>query len=190
MTDYSREALLEFLDYAATKGLMNANTASSRRVSSSAMLSILDDGEARDLRLVDLDDLMRRFANINSKKYSPGSLRVYLSRVKTSIEDFVRYQDNPAGFRPIGQAKPDKKPPVAKRSDQAKSTNSVTETVDVATDGSTVVASSHLAAGRATVNVPVPLQGSCVVTIHGLPVDLTEQEAIRITNVIKALASG
>jgi hypothetical protein len=45
-------------------------------------------------------------------------------------------------------------------------------------------------AGRATINLPIPLQGSCVVTIHGVPVDLTEQEAKRIANVVMALASN
>lgn len=186
MSDYSREALLEFLDYASEKGLMNSNTASSRKVSSGALLSILDPAEALDLRTLDLDDLMRRFSNINSKKYSPGSLRVYLSRLKTSLEDFIRYQNNPAGFRLTGPVKQDKKQPTPKRTTSAQlqpSEKPKNQEVEAPMPSASI-------GRRSTINVPIPLHGSCFVTIHGLPIDLTEQEAARIANVIKALASN
>lgn len=181
MSDYSREALLAFIDYASDKGLTNKNTAASRKVSVSAILGILDEREAQDLRALDIEEIVRRFHNLYPTKYSPESLRVYRSRLKSTLEDFLRYRESPTSFKPSAPAKAAKvavrKPP---------------ETAS--TSNLPAVMPSHavepVPAGRATINLPIPLQGSCVVTIHGIPVDLTEQEAKRIANVVMALASN
>ena len=180
MTDYSREALLEFLNYAADKGLLNKNTASARRAAAGSMLSILDDAEARDVRTLDIDDLTNRFANIYAKKYTPESLRVYRSRLKSSIDDFVRYAENPAGFKMPSAAKPQKKPASGKA--QTATSTSLPAVVD---PDERPVTSQAIR----TIDVPIPLRGSCIVMINGLPADLTGPEAERIANVILAFAS-
>jgi len=179
--DYSRDALLAFIDYASEKGLTNKNTAASRKVSVSSMLGILDDHEAQDVRALDIDEIEKRFHNLYPTKYSPESLRVYRSRLKSSLEDFLRYQDNPASFK---SSAPSKGPKSGgkKTQDQPSNTN-----LPAITTHHSPPPSAH---GRATINIPIPLQGSCVVTINGIPIDLTEQEAKRIANVVMALASN
>jgi site-specific recombinase XerD len=181
VSDYSREALLAFIDYASEKGLTNKNTAASRKVSVSAMLGILDEQEARDLRNLDVEQLVKRFHNLYPTKYSPESLRVYRSRLNSTLEEFLRYRDSPMSFKSGAPAKVSKS--AVRKLPKKVVTSNLPAVMPVPIPD---VSSSS----RTTINVPVPLQGSCVVTIHGLPVDLTEQEAKRIANVVMALASS
>jgi hypothetical protein len=181
VSDFSREALVAFLDYASEKGLINKNTAASRKVSVISMLGILDGQEAADVRTLDIDAIERRFHNLYPTKYSPDSLRVYRSRLKSTLEDFIRYKESPASFRPSASGKTTKTGS-KKAQDQQGATNLPAVTPPT-TPQSVIV-------GRPTINVPIPLQGSCVVTINGIPVDLTEQEASRIAKVVMALASN
>lgn len=181
MADYSREALLDFLHYAEEKGLMNKNTAAARRAAVSNMLSVLDSSEDEDVRSLDLDEVTKRFSNKYKKKYTPTSLRVYRSRLRTSIDEFVRFTDSPASFRAAPGVKPNKKAP--RPAGDAQPAN-------LPVPISAVAMADAPASAYQTVNVPIPLRSSCVVTINGIPLDLTEREAQRIANVIIALASG
>jgi hypothetical protein len=145
------------------------------------MLGILDEQEAADVRTLDIDAIERRFHNLYPTKYSPDSLRVYRSRLKSTLEDFIRYKESPASFRPSSPAKTSKIG--SKKSQDQQAGASLPAVVPP-------VAPQSAALGRSTVNIPIPLQGSCVVTIHGIPIDLTEQEASRIANVVMALVSN
>jgi site-specific recombinase XerD len=106
MTDQSRAALLEFLNYLSTKGLMNQTTVASRKASVNKVLGILDESEAADVSKLDIDDVMARFLNIAGAKYTPGSLNTYKVRVKSAIDDFLRYQKDPLNFKPGIQSVP------------------------------------------------------------------------------------
>lgn len=180
MTDYSREALLEFLEYAGDKGLLNKNTAAARRAAASNMLSILDDAEAVDMRRLDIDSLTSRFANIYARKYTPESLRVYRSRLKSSVDEFIRYVENPAGFKMQPTPKPQKKQLQGK-----------VQTLHPTSLPAVVAADERPGAANSirTIDVPIPLRGSCIVMVNGLPADLTGPEAQRIANVILAFAT-
>jgi hypothetical protein len=181
VSDYSREAVIAFIDYASDKGLTNKNTAASRKVSVSSMLGILDEHEAQDVRGLDIEDLVKRFHNLYPTKYSPESLRVYRSRLKSTIDDFLRYRENPTSFKtstPMKGAKP-----TAKRSHEQPAAANLPAVMAPQPQ-------QPISQARATINLPIPLQGACVVTINGIPVDLTEQEAKRIANVVMALASN
>ena len=82
--NYSRAALLRFLDYLSSKGLMNPNTAGARKQPVTRYWEILDDDEARDVRLIDLDGLIGRFQNLKGSGYTPDSLGNYKSRDQNS----------------------------------------------------------------------------------------------------------
>jgi hypothetical protein len=182
--EYSSEALMEFLDYLAKKGLVNSNTIVSRKAASNKMLSILSPGEASDLRLIDLDQLATRFANLKGKSYNPQSLQVYKSRVATSLDDFFRYKENPANFKAGGSGS------------KAGSTNTVKskpKKVVVRSpsnpESNVIERGQHTLTSAATINFPVPLRPNCVVQINGLPVDLTRAEAAKIAAVVSAMIS-
>lgn len=180
----SREALLDFLDYLARKGLMNKTTASARKAAANKILGILEADEAEDVTALDLDDVLMRFSNIAGANYTPDSLNTYKSRLKSAIEDFISYVENPMSFRPSvantgrrtterqkaspGDEKSSRPMPVSKR-----------ET------------STFLLAPAASVSIlPIPIRPDLTVHVQGLPYDLTSAEAAKIANVIRAMASS
>ena len=71
--DFSREGLLKFHDYLATKGLMNPNTVAARKAAANKMLAVLDENEAADLRNISLDEIAERFFNLNKNGFTPES---------------------------------------------------------------------------------------------------------------------
>jgi len=178
MADRSLNGLLDFLEYLGAKGLMQRNTVSGRKAAASRVLGVLDPEEASDVTALDLDDVMGRFYNLEGKSYKPDSLAVYKSRVNAAISDFRSYLDNPASFKPSTAMKKGKNDGPTKRPPSQKP---VAQTIEVPR----IDSSAH----TATVNVfPIPIRPDVVVRIHGLPFDLTQSEADKIANVVKAMA--
>jgi len=176
----SRESLFEFLDYLANKGLMAKSTVSARKASAGKVLGILSDEEAADVTKLDLDDVMARFQNLEGKKYTPGSLNTYLSRVRSAVEDFESYLKNPMAFRPSVQSREKKAKPDGKK--DADNTMSAPRTSHSERTGH----SSAILPGSTI--LPIPIRADVTVHIQGLPFDLTESEANKIANVVRAMA--
>jgi hypothetical protein len=178
MSKLSRTALLEFQDYLSKKGLMNKATAAARKAAVNKVLGILDEAESGDVSTIDIDKIMSRFHNLEGSKYTPSSLNIYKSRLKSAIDDFLRYQKDPMNFKPAGQN--------PGRAERAK------------TPASGEVSSRPephrnipIEAPPAAVNIiPIPIRPDLTIKIQGLPFDLTASEANKIANVIKAMASG
>lgn len=181
----SKAALLEFLEYLARKGLMNKTTVSSRKAAVNNVLGILDDDEAADLSKIDLDDVMRRFSNLNGLNYTSDSLTTYKSRVRSALDDFLSYLENPMAFRPSvggGSRKGQEKPRVVIVDTRKRST---------VAPGPAVEKTSELTPPAvATLILPIPIRADLTVYIQGLPYDLTQAEASKIANVIRAMAVG
>ncbi len=175
----SRSELLKFLTYVGAKGLLSPATAESRKASVNKVLGILSDQEAEDVATIDLDEVTRRFANLHGQAYTADSLRTYKSRTKSSIEDFVRYVENPMAFKVGG----------AKRTPRARPNKDVMSSGDSAApraENDTPNVSSTPSAGAGI--LPIALRANLTVHVQGLPFDLTSREAKKIANVILAMA--
>lgn len=180
----SREDLIRFLEYLGEKGLIPQGTASARRTAAAKVLAVLSDDEAQDVIGIDLNLVMSRFDNLNPHQYTPESLQAYRSRLKTALEDFRSYCDNPVSFRPSGHSrakikkgdagsKPVKKG-TASNSAPALSPNTPTAPV----------------VDLPNVNqLPIPIRQNLTVRVFGLPFDLTGAEAKKIANIILAHAT-
>jgi hypothetical protein len=173
----SRSELLKFLDYVGAKGLLSPATAESRKASVNKVLGILSDDEAADVGKIDLDEVVRRFANLHGQGYTADSLRTYKSRTKSSIDDFVRYVDNPMAFK-VGGAKR------TPRSKAAKEQANASPASTTAPQSQVVVTTPSAGSGI----IPIPLRADLTVHVQGLPFDLTSREAKKIANVILAMA--
>src|ERR1041385_6868861 len=115
MTDKrTRKDLLDFLDWMSEKGLMAKNTVAARKAAATKVLGILNDDEAQDVTSLNLDDIMRRFTNLEGRGYTPGSLTTYQSRLRSALDDFKLYLDKPLNFRPGIQPRERRKPAVRK----------------------------------------------------------------------------
>jgi hypothetical protein len=178
MDGRSRQKLLEFLDYLADKGLMAKATIAARKAAASKVLGILSEEEATDVTKLSLEDVMRRFQNLEDKNYTPGSLTTYLSRLKSAVDDFRTYLENPLGFRPSVQTRDKRKPEGKKESSTP--TN---------TDQQPIVERHSVKPPLSSSILPIPIRPDITVFVQGLPYDLTEAEAGKIANVIRAMAT-
>ena len=175
----SRSELLKFLDYVGEKGLLSPSTAESRKASVNKVLSILDDAEAQDVSKLDLDDVALRFANLHGQNYTTDSLRTYKSRTKSSIDDFLRYVENPLAFKVGG----------AKRTPRAKAEKPLggSEPKDAGRKEAQTAERAE-PPSAATGIIPIPIRADLIVRIQGVPFDLTASEAKKVANVILAMA--
>jgi hypothetical protein len=174
------DALLEFLEWTAKKGLMAKNTVGGRKAAVAAVLGVLDPEEKGDVTEVDLDNAMTRFVNLQGKKYNTSSLNVYRSRTNAALNDFRTYLADPLAFKPTNKVekKPSANGAKPKRTGSSSSHQADQQITNPATTAPQVSANVF----------PIPIRESVVVRIHGLPFDLTASEAEKIANVVKAMA--
>ena len=175
--EYSAGALLDFLDHAADKGLMPAATAQALAVACRNVFQILDDAEKADLRVLDPDEVVKRFSNRRAHDFNPASLREYGRRLKRAMGMFVQWRDDPAGFSVKTRstkvstrsrrnaARPDEVEPVPAAS--------------VPTSSPTPVPGGYSTA--------FPVRPGVVVTVTNVPEDLTAAEAERLAGFVKML---
>ena len=132
---------------------------------------------------LDLDEVMVRFHNLQGQNYSPGSIQTYQSRVKSSLEDFRSYIENPLGFKPSLTGKEKKsKSPKSEKDVQANNAASKDEKPPHSSSQDTGIPNSSI--------LPIPLRADLVVRIQGLPFDLTQAEANKLAAVIKGDGDG
>jgi hypothetical protein len=81
---------------------VKSKTASGWRSASSRLMEDLSEVENADVRTIDIDLAVHRAANRDSVSVSPTSLRTYQQRVSIAIEEFVKFQGDPAGYKPRG----------------------------------------------------------------------------------------
>ncbi len=176
--DYSATAFFEFMDYLGAKGILKQNTAASRKAAGAKMLEILEEDEKQDLRKIDVNELHSRFANIAGMKYTQASLKVYKSRFKRARQDFIRFVDNPSGF----------KPSVSERETSSNNSGTKPKKKGKKTTGSAKVTTAPSPGFREPLVVPVPIRSDVTVEIHNLPDDLSEAEAARVAAIVQAFA--
>jgi hypothetical protein len=179
----SREGLYAFLDYVIDKGLLNKATTAASKSTAIKVLSILDENEASDIINVDMEVIFNRFVNLEGSSYHPDSLRTYKSRLASAIDYYRSWLQNPAGFK-VGSkgANSGSKPKTAKgEKPPVNKGNGASQTVSYANSSP-----SEIFVQRTV--LPIPIRADVLVQVSGLPYDLTEREAAKIANVIRAMA--
>jgi hypothetical protein len=180
MTEFTEAEALKFLDWLADKGLAHPGTVKTRKIAVARILGVLDDGEKRDLRTLDRDAVFRRFVNKNARDFSPASLQTYRSRFDTALDDFFRYCENPAAFRPAPVRGP--------RQARPQETTDARSAATSLTQRAVPVAPLHtILPNTQTVSVPFPVRVGHVIHLQNVPADLTVDEAQRLGRFILAM---
>jgi len=180
--DYSISEFNRFLDHASEKGILKRNTAQSRKAATNKILDVLEEAELNDLRGVDLDATFERFQNLKRMEYTGDSMRVYLSRARTAIGDFICFVDNPASFKPAAAQRNSKKTKGAESGEGRAGKMSKKQNVN---EGGGQSEEHH---DPKHITIPVPLRADLTVKISGIPADLTPGEADRLAAIVKAYA--
>lgn len=177
-SDYSKSALMKFLETVVSKGLMNSNTASGLKA---ACTKILDDvAGTDDVRGIDVNTAVIRYNNRNPGILAPNSLAEYQRRVSRAISDFIRWAENPAGFKPRSRGAPTKNG----RKTEGKPGKRV-----IAHEQPTAASPAHVTFGS-TAGLPLsfPLRPDFLAQVV-IPRDLTAEEARRLGAFLLTLAA-
>lgn len=102
----TRDGLINFLEFAGRRGLINKGTAGARIIACNTILGILDETEASDLSKIDIEAVIQRHRNIAAGKISPTTLKTYESRVRIALNDFIEYTKDPSSWKPGIQQRP------------------------------------------------------------------------------------
>lgn len=181
MSDQSVAALEEFLRYLGKKGFLTPAVAANRRAAVGKLFDVLQEDEKGDVFALDFDSVVSRFTNLGKQVYKPGSMQAYISRTRSSVEDFRRYLDDPVNFK---MAMPTmQKPQKLKKKTASESSSAEPPEPESALDRSTgtkIIRESVF---------PIPIRKDLTVKIYGLPFDMTEAEAKKIANVVMAMVA-
>jgi len=136
----------------------------------------LTDDERRDVRNLDVDELVSRFHKLEGSSIRPESLQLYARRLRTALADFLAWRNDPASFTGSGHErarafKRGGEHRAALSPDQEQAERIVLE----ATENPTNV-------------VPVPVRDDTTVYLANLPLDLTGAEAERIARIVRSFA--
>ncbi|MGE0455887.1 MAG: hypothetical protein AB7O37_19400 [Vicinamibacteria bacterium] len=93
-------------EWAAGKGLLNANTANALRAACTKVLEIEKGWEALDISTVDVDGLLRRFRTLKGREYKPDSLKEYERRFRKAHASYLGYLKDPSSWKIGGQERP------------------------------------------------------------------------------------
>lgn len=186
MHDFSKQALLAFIENAIDKGRLNVNTGGGIRAACNKLLELV--GLEEDVRSVDLKAAVVQYANRHPGELSGESLRVYESRVRSAIDGFVQSATDPTSFSFKTKSNPSNgvKRNRASRGGGAKD---VGKDDGVATDLPPPTETSQPLHLRSTpgLKIPFPLRPDFLAEVV-IPRDLRKDEAKRLMAFIDALA--
>lgn len=166
--NYSTQAFFDFLYELPSLGLINEATARNLKNSALLLLSVVEIRSDDDVRLLDVEELIDTYVETQATKPGESSLQSYQSRFKSAVNRFEEYvrsgtilnqtenDGNLDGFDAV-ELKLEK----VKQSKREKAQ---------------------------TFNLPIVVrpETGTMITVQGLPTDLTTEEAERILTVMKA----
>jgi hypothetical protein len=96
--DYSKAAVLRFIETAQRQGLFNQNTAAGLRAAAGKLLE--DVAQSDDVRLVDPETATIKYNNKHPGDLTPESLRTYSQRLLKLLDEFRKYSEDPLNYKP------------------------------------------------------------------------------------------
>jgi hypothetical protein len=173
-TNFSSDDFFAFLREATLAGRMAPVAAKSRRAAAEMLFTKLADGESADLRTLDIDALKSRFLDAQSDGVRSEVVELYAVRLREALDDYFRFVDSPTTFTSVAT-----RAQASRRRDESSPRTAQERALE----------SVRLSAPRQRPDVvPVALNEDRVVYLHGIPTDLTPQEARKIARVVEALA--
>jgi len=174
--DYSIGELREFLDTLIDNDDLNFSTARNLKNSTILLINSYMDGdivdEDTDVRELDVDHLiLDHFRNAETPP-SNATVQAYKSRYLSAIEKFLEYKS--AGKNMSNEEHPVRV--VSARVRRSYASKPVT------------VLNSEVRGDVETIDVPIPIRPGMILTIPGVPTDLTNEEAERIASILKVYA--
>lgn len=179
--------VIEYLDNLIDKGKASKGAIDPLKVAFAKVVQTIDGDQwvNTEVRTINVEDYMGRFANLTMGKYTSDSLTVYKSRVNKVVNWYIQFLDKP-GWTPDVQ-KRNRVPKVIINT----SKRSESKTIDVAssTDLSSVAPLSMPSVANAPNRIlyPYPLSDGQLIHIS-LPIKLSKIDAKRIGCFVESIA--
>jgi hypothetical protein len=188
MSDFTKSKLIQFLDMAMSKGLVNTNTGGAWKAAVNKILADLSDDD--EVHQLDVHDAVIRYNNRFPGDLTPESLKKYEQRASMAIEQFVSWKTDPMNYRSpsrgIKSALNGKDEGKAKKKSPATAVNLVQP---AAANASTTFHTATLPMVKPAdpgLQIPFPLRPDFVAQVH-IPRNLSVEEAKRLSVFIQAL---
>lgn len=183
MGDGKAKNVLEYLDNLVEKGKATSGAIKPLKIAFTKVVQTIEGEkwESTEVKSIDVEDYMARFANLTMGKYSSNSLTEYKSRVNKVIGWYIQFLDKPGWT-----------PDIQKRNRTPKASSPKTEQIsaisprsDDSRDVPQAMPSVVNAPGR--ILYPYPLLDGQLIHIS-LPIKLSKQDARRIGAFIESIA--
>jgi hypothetical protein len=181
-TDFSKQALLGFLDTLERSGLAKPNTVAGYKAAAAKILSGLSSHEEADVRKLDIALAVRRYNNKNPGKLSPSSLATYQRRVEALVREFEKYHEDPTKYEGISR---EPASPNNKRTSRGKAKRR-REHAEPTPDR--VVTAEEVVSRRSGISLDFPLREDFLAQLV-VPRDLKASEARRLCAFVMTLAA-
>lgn len=183
MGDGKANSVIEYLDNLIEKGKATRGAIVPLKIAFTKVLQAVDGEtwENTDVKTINVDEYMNRFANLTLGKYSNESLAAYKSRVNKAITWYLHFL-----------AKPGWTPDVSKRTPLSKLNSKSTSKLAIGKNSSQAIAvtstsSDHIPSRTNFVTYPFPLKDGQLAQLS-LPINFSSDEAERLTVFIRSLS--
>lgn len=177
VTSGTGDGLIAFLEYVQAKGYMAAPTSSALRTGCTKVLEAVPDLRSADLRNIDMDQRILQFRNKSKGKYADKTLDAYRKRFEQSVSMYCKWLVDDKDWLTVRSRR--RSPSRQMASPTPVGQSELQPLVDIARAGD----QRH----SPMVTYPLPLRSGVKATLI-LPEDLTDREALRVSQFVKALA--
>ncbi len=186
MGDGKAKNALEYLDNLIEKGKATKGAISPLKIAFTKVVQVVDgdNWEQTEVKSIDVEDYLSRFANLTMGKYSSDSLTVYKSRVNKVVNWYTQFLDKP-GWTPDVQRRNRVPKTDIKKGQSIAATESKDSTPSVAPSTPQSMASVANTSNR--ILYPYPLLDGQLVHIS-LPIRLLKEDAKRIGTFVESIA--
>ncbi|HET6204764.1 MAG TPA: hypothetical protein VFI25_18375 [Planctomycetota bacterium] len=150
---------------------MNKSTAAGLRAACSQVLGVQENWESVDVKTLDIEEALTRFQHLRKKDFKPSVLKTYRQRFQSAVESFLRYQMDPAVWKPRASERPANKERAARGDREAVEIRPVRQEMPQ----------------TGMVEYPFPLRAGQIVRL-ALPRDLKSSEVDRLHAFMRTLA--
>lgn len=182
MSELNKQSLLEFLDWAGEKGLMRKANAQNMKVACNAVLGVLEESESEDLSKINLDSVFQRYENLNSLNAKPETMKVYRRRLRSAIGEFISYNNDRTNWRPSAGQRTNSSIKKTKQKKERPSHTRVDDPNEPLIDG--------ILDDVSKITHQFPLRQDVIVSITGIPFDVTRHEMGRLTAYVSNLVAA
>ncbi len=178
------KGMIEFLDNLISKGRVAPGSVTPMKTIVKQIMLTVDGKEnwqEVDIRSVDVNDYIGRFANLTAGKYTAESLLVYKSRLNKAKNWYTNFLINPGWAPPKKTTLPT--PRANGELTDAGEKKPTTQAVDMIDSKQ----EQKVAIPNDLITYPFPLRAGKIVHLY-LPIDLTLQEAKRLGKYLESLS--